>query len=86
MLLWRALSSERKEVFKFCFDILEDNKIEQQINAGFYVTIIFRGAKFDKIPKKHFLAPFWKYDVIIIFFTLSMTKQRNKGNAKTQIK
>jgi len=59
----------------FYFDILVANRIENEINPGFYIKMKSRGAitrQVDKISIKEFFAPLWKYDVIIIIFTLSM--------------
>jgi len=28
---------EQKDIFKFCFDMLVDNRMENDINSGFYV-------------------------------------------------
>jgi len=43
-----------KKICKNLFDILAGIRVENEINAGFYVKMKF---KVDKISKKKFLAP-----------------------------
>jgi len=65
--------SEQKKIFQFCFDILVDNKIENEIKFRFlYKDKILRrynAPKLTKLKKKFLaLAPFENNDVILIFF------------------
>jgi len=33
----KLVSPEQKDIFQFCFDILVSNRLENEINSGFYV-------------------------------------------------
>jgi len=62
----------KKDFFKFCFDILTiDNRIENEINPGFYVKMKFRGVitrQLTKFQKNKFWARLWKNDVIKFYY------------------
>jgi len=46
--------------------------MENEINLGFYVEILLATRRYNVPKLTKFLAPLWKYDVIIIVFTSSM--------------